>query len=166
MWRWQTQDLCIQLACIHACIHTYIPTCILTYLPCITYETLHHYNTIHAYITYLLACLLACLHACIHASTHTHIHTYIHTYLPTYIRTYIQTYMHTYRLVVASQSHSEVIDQKRYLRRLSRRFGQLHQQVGVDSFSCNMPQVPQDFFDVSVILELSIANLGGWMKYW
>ena len=134
-------------------MHTYLHTYMHTYLPCITYVTLHHYNTIHAYITYFLACL----HACIHTYTHTHIHPCI----PTYIRTYIQTYMHTYRLVVASQSHSEVIDQKRYLRRLSRRFGQLHQQVGVDSFSCNMPQVPQVFFDVSVILELSIANVDG-----
>ena len=83
---------------------------------------------------------------------HKHCHKYRDTFRHIDSQTYIQdrtdiqagSYRHTYCLVVASQSHWKVIDEKRYLRRLSRRFGQLHQQVGVDSFRW--------------ILELSIAK--------
>ena len=54
------------MACMHACMHTYMHTCI------------------HAY-----------MHTCIHAYTHTCIHAYMHTCIHAYIHACMHTYIHT-----------------------------------------------------------------------
>ena len=62
-------------ACMHAYMHTYIPTCMHTYI----------HICIHTYI-----------HTCMHSYIYAYIHTYIHAYTHTHTHTYTHTHTHTH----------------------------------------------------------------------
>ena len=86
-WRWPCLKITNNMyVCMHAYIHTYLPTYLHTYID--TY--------IHTYIhAYMHTCIHASMHPCIHAYMHTCIHAYMHTCIHAYMHTCIHAYMHT-----------------------------------------------------------------------